>query len=415
MQRKQLFGPFMQMLTMDHLPHTGPLRDDQLSIIEGGGLLLQGGRVVQVLDEEGFERLKGNIRSIKPFPASQPMVLLPGLIDSHTHMCYSGTRAKDYARRLAGETYLGIAKKGGGIMSSVKSTREASEERLVRLLAERAKKKLLGGVTTCEVKSGYGLDLDSELKILRAIRKVHRMEGAHPALVPTCLAAHMRPPEFSSSQEYLDFVIGKLLPRVKRLRLADRVDIYVEESAFPPDLAEGFLMKAKALGFKLTVHADQFTLGGSQVAARVKAISADHLERSTEKEFGLLRNSGVIAVALPGSSLGLGEPFAPVRKMLDSGLSVAIASDWNPGSAPMGDLLAEAALLGANQKLTIAETLAGITVRAARALDLTDRGTIEAGKVADLVAFKCESFEEILYQQGALRPSLVMHRGRLVM
>jgi imidazolonepropionase len=205
-----------------------------------------------------------------------------------------------------------------------------------------------------------------------------------------------------------------LLPQVKRDGLADRVDIYVDKGAFTADLAEGFLFQAKEQGFHLVMHADQFTVGGAMVAARVSAMSADHLERSTEREFRWLREKGVVAVALPGSSLGLGEPFAPVRRMLDSGLCVAIASDWNPGSAPHGDLLTLAALLGANQRLTMAETLAGITCRAARALGLEDRGVIRAGAVADLVGFPSERYEEVLYRQGSMRPSFVMRGGRRV-
>lgn len=413
---KQLIGPFTEMVTMDRLPHCGAIEDRQLEIVRDGGLLIEGETIVKVLQAMEFKEMRKKAdRADAPFQVfevERDAVLLPGFIDSHTHMCFAGSRAKDYARRLAGESYLDLVHTGGGILSTVELTRQASEDELVSSLSLRARKHLLGGVTTAEVKSGYGLNLEDEVKMLRAIRRVNGLEGPHPQLIPTCLAAHINPPEFASAAEYLDFVMGKVLPRVWEEHLAQRVDIYVEEGAFPPELAKTFLHDAKRLGFAATVHADQFSVGGSQVAAEVKAVSADHLEQSTDKELGLLMEGHVIATVLPGSSLGLGLPFAHAREMLDKGLCLVIASDWNPGSAPLGDLLTLAALLGANQKLSIAETLAGITVRAARVLGLEDRGVVREGMRADLVCFSCSSHDEVLYHQGALRPSLIIHGGR---
>lgn len=416
---KQLLGPFSEMVTMDRLPDGGPLLDDRLDIVRQGGLLIEGDKILEVLDGERFKQFK-ELAEVKGSPLGHTpvrrgMVLLPGFVDAHTHMCYAGGRSRDYARRISGESYLQIAEHGGGIMNTVRSTRQASEDELYQGLTERALSHLLRGVTTCEVKSGYGLDLDTELRMLRAIRRANGSSDPHPHLVPTCLAAHIRPPEFKTDQQYLDFLVRKLLPQVKKEGLAERVDVYVDRGAFPPDLADGFLFQARSMGFVPVVHADQFTVGGAAIAARVGAASADHLEKSTEREFRWLREKDVVAVVLPGSSLGLGEPFAPARRMLDVGLCVAIASDWNPGSAPMGDLLTQAALLSANQRLTSAETFAGITCRAAKALGLPDRGAIRAGNVADLVGFACDSYEEILYRQGALPPSMVVRAGRRVM
>ena len=416
---KQLLGPFCQMVTMEGLPYNGPLSNDQLDIVEGGGLLIDGDRIVEVLDQARFQVAASGLEdqgSVIGFtPVKRHMVIFPGLVDAHTHMCYAGSRVEDYVHRLSGESYLQIADRGGGIMSTVRSTRQATEEDLFKSLCKRACTHMFGGVTTCEVKSGYGLDLATELKMLRVINMVNASLDTFPWLVPTCLAAHQRPHEFKTDQQYLDFLLHKLLPQVKKEGLAQRVDIYVDRGAFPPDVAEGFLFQARSLGFDLVLHADQFTSGGAAVAARVSAVSADHLEKSTEREFRWLREKGVAAVALPGSTLGLGEPFAPARKMLDAGLCLAIASDWNPGSAPQGDLLTQAALLGANQRLTMAETLAGMTVRAAKALRLDDRGVLRKGAVADLVGFECERFEEVLYHQGCLRPSFVMRAGKRVM
>jgi imidazolonepropionase len=416
---KQLLGPFSEMVTMDRLPERGPLLDERLEVVRDGGIIIEGDRILDVLDEEGFKQIK-ELAEMKGSPMGHTsikrrMVLLPGLIDCHTHMCFAGSRAKEYSKRISGESYLQISERGGGIMSTVRSTRQATEEELASLLADRAIEHLLRGVTTCEVKSGYGLDVETELRMLRAIRCVNGSSDPYPRLVPTCLAAHVRPPEFKTDQHYLDFLVGKLLPLVKKEGLAQRVDIYVDRGAFPPELADGYLFQAKNMGFVPVVHADQFVVGGAAVAARVGAISADHLERSTEREFKWLKEKDVVAVVLPGSSLGLGDPFAPARRMLDAGLCVAIASDWNPGTAPMGGLLTQASLLSANQRLTVAETLAGLTYRAARALGLEERGIIRAGHLADLIGFPCDSFEEILYRQGALSPSLVIKGGKRVM
>jgi imidazolonepropionase len=415
---KQLLGPFSEIVTMDRLPEKGPLIDENLEIVRNGGIIIEGDRIFDILDAESFKQVK-ELAEMKGSPLAysaitRKMVLIPGLIDCHTHLCFAGSRAKEYSKRISGESYIQMAERGGGIMSTVHSTRLASEEDLVALMAERALEHLLRGVTTCEVKSGYGLDVDTELKMLRAIRRVDQSTDPSPRLIPTCLAAHIRPPEFKTDQHYLDFIINKLLPIIKKEGLAQRVDIYIDRGAFSPDLADEYLFQAKNMGFVPVVHADQFVVGGAAVAARVGAISADHLERSTEREFKWLKEKDVVAVVLPGSSLGLGDPFAPARRMLDAGLCVAIASDWNPGTAPMGGLLVQASLLSANQKLTAAETFAGITFRAARALGLADRGRVKTGQLADLIGFPCDSFEEILYRQGALSPSLIIKGGKRV-
>jgi len=193
--------------------------------------------------------------------------------------------------------------------------------------------------------------------------------------------------------------------------LADRVDIFIEESAFDQSDGRYFLQKAKQLGFSLTVHADQFSAGGSAIAVECGALSADHLEASTDHEITLFGQSDTVAVLLPGASLGLGMGFAPARKLLDTGACVAIASDWNPGSAPMGDLLVQASILGAYEKLTLAETLAGLTFRAAKALRLADRGTIESGRIADMQAYPTADYRDILYNQGTLKPIQVWKYG----
>lgn len=424
----QIIGPFTQILTMDKLKAQGPLKDSELEIIENGGLMIEGTKIARILNEDEFKIFTADINSspmldVEFIEMEHDAVLMPGFIDSHTHICFAGSRAQDYARRLSGESYLEIAKAGGGILSTVRMTREANQVDLEYLLTKRAKEQLLRGVTSCEVKSGYGLSLESELKMLRVIKHVSeeaQKPGANlPDLVSTCLAAHVMPAaelgdNYANHKAYLDYVLAEILPAVKSNNLSNRIDIFVEEEAFSYDLSLEFLTQAKRMGFDITVHADQFSCGGSRAAAEIGAISADHLEASTDAELDLLKSSSVIATVLPGASMGLGMPYAPARKILDKGLNLVIASDWNPGSAPMGDLLMQAAVLGASEKLSVAETLAAITSRAAKALSYSDRGVLAPLKLADMIAFNCRDYREICYQQGSLKPFIIWKKGKLV-
>jgi imidazolonepropionase len=404
MNRPLLIGPFAQLLPMTGLPLKGALKDEQLPIIERGGILVSEGKILKV---GVFDDLKSDDVDIHPIEGVQ--VCLPGFVDSHTHICFGGTRARDYAYRNAGKTYLEIAKAGGGIWDTVTQTRKASQDELVEGIVSRSKKHLKNGVTTIEVKSGYGLSVDEELKMLRAIQ--HANATTNASLIPTCLAAHMKPKDWHQDKDYLDVIINELFPIIKAENLARRVDAFVEESAFSPEEIKPYFQKAKEMGFDITVHADQFTTGGSQVAVDFDAVSADHLEVSTEKEIQLLAKSNTIATALPGASIGLGCAYTPARKILDAGGALSIASDHNPGSAPMGDLLTQASILGTFEKLSNTEVLAGITYRAAAALRLTDRGKLEAGAVADFVIFPTDNYQEITYHQGQLKPSEVWKKG----
>ncbi|TDI81166.1 MAG: imidazolonepropionase [Caldithrix sp.] len=408
----KLIGPFEQLLTMNNLPLKGAISDESLEVIPAAGLLVENGIVKAV---STFSKLQDTVslEAVEVEKLDEPMVCLPGFIDAHTHICYAGSRARDYAMRVAGMPYLEIAKAGGGILESVTKTRQATQQQLESTLSDRCDRHFSEGVTTCEVKSGYALNIDDELKMLRAINALDKSHALD--LIPTCLAAHMPPKDFQgTSIEYLDHIAAHLLPKVSEEMLSKRVDIFIEDSAFTIDEAGTYLAKARQMGFSLTMHVDQFTPGSSLLACKLKAVSADHLEASTETEIIAIADSDVVAVVLPGASLGLGYAFAPVRKLLDAGACVAISTDWNPGSAPMGDLLLQAAILGAAEKLTEAETFAGITFRAARALELHDRGVLAETKVADFVAFRCDDHREILYQQGKLKPNMVWKKGNKV-
>ena len=404
---KKLIGPFTQMLPLTGLPLKGALKDEQLHLIPNGGVLVEGGLILAVSD---FDELRKANPSTLIEEIEWQQVLLPGFIDCHTHICFAGNRAKDYAMRIAGKTYLEIAKAGGGIWDTVTQTRAADAATLTDLLIQRATRHLAEGVTTIEVKSGYGLSLDEELKQLRAIRAASAQTEAK--LIPTCLAAHMVPRDFAGSQEeYLQHLTNDLLPVIIQEKLTKRIDIFIEQSAMDIQNALTYLTKAKQMGFDITVHADQFTTGGSAVAVQVGAASADHLEASGKIEIGLLAASNTVAVTLPGASLGLGMPYAPARKLLDGGACLAIASDWNPGSAPMGDLLMQAAVMSASEKLSAAEVFAGLTFRAAAALKIQG-GILASGLPADMQAYPCADYREILYYQGKLKPGTVWIAGK---
>jgi len=406
----KLIGPFKQLITMDGMPFRGALSDEQLEVIPNGGILISEGKILVVGD---FKQLKSKYQPSDVEQLTTSYIAFPGLIDAHTHICWAGSRANDYSMRLAGKTYLEIAEQGGGIWDTVQKTRNASLNDLVELTTFRANLLLKQGVTTIEVKSGYGLSVDHELRMLEAIRKANDETSAD--LIPTCLAAHILPKDFSGNEtDYLEYIHQKLLPQVLQQKLSKRVDIFIDRGAFSISAARDYLMKAKEMGFDVVIHGDQFTTGVAKLANEVGALSIDHLEAADNNEIAILAQGKTIPVVLPGASIGLGEPFAPARKLLDAGTSLVIASDWNPGSAPMGNLLVEAAILGAKEKLTMSETWAALTFRAASALHLNDRGILKSGNLADIAAFKTDNYKEILYQQGQMKPEKVWKKGLLI-
>lgn len=403
----KLIGPFKQAVTLESATQKGSLDDSTLDIVENAGVIINDEKIFKVGD---FDQLSGEVSKVEEIAEDQ--ILLPGFVDCHTHLVWGGTRARDYTLRMSGESYEKILEQGGGIFDSVAKTRAAEAEELKSGLIRRANRHLQDGVTSIEVKSGYGLDVENELKILEVVKDAKADIVAD--LIPTCLAAHVCPKEFENKKEFLTYLEKELLPQLLVKGLTNRIDIFVEPSAFPMEMAEEYLKKAKILGFDLTIHADQFHIGGSQIAAELGARSADHLEASTDREVEILAKSDTVAVALPGASLGLGMNFTPARKLLDAGASLAISTDWNPGSAPMGDLLVQASLLGIYEKLSTAEILSGITFRAAKALGLSDRGKITNGMNADLIAFPVDDHREILYNQGKIKPSIIWKNGNKV-
>lgn len=407
----KIVGPFTELITMDKLPLRASLSDNELEIIKQGGIAFHNAKIIEIAK---FEILKQKYPLAETELLTDEFVCLPGMIDAHTHICWAGNRANDYALRLAGKSYIEIAASGGGIWDTVCKTREATLNELISLTTQRANNLLQQGVTTIEVKSGYGLSFDNEIKILEAIKMANTHTPAD--LISTCLAAHIVPKEFDGNEEaYLSLIIEKLLPEIKTRNLTNRVDIFVEKGAFSISAAQKYLTKARKLGFDIVLHGNQFSSGGVMLANKVRALSIDHLETTNEAEISLLAKGDVIPIVLPAASLGLGEPFAPARRLLNAGTSLVIASDWNPGSAPMGNLLTSAALLGAAEKLSMTEVWAALTFRAANALNLTDRGILKTGMLADFIAFNTSDFKNILYRQGQLKPAKIWKSGNLIL
>ena len=390
---------------MVNLPERGAISDNSLEIIDDGGVVIEDGKIIEVGDFLSLSKNDLDVREI-----TYPCVLLPGFIDSHTHVCHYGNRSDEYAKRNSGISYQQILEEGGGIHNTMNSTSNSTDEQLTDDTLNRLKRHFQEGVLTCEVKSGYAPNLEDEVRMLRVINEIDSSNDID--LIPTCLAAHVTPKKYESSKKYLDSIVNDLLPIIKEENLSNRVDIFIEEKAFSITEASNFLEKIKN-DFYITAHANQFTSGGLKVGVDNGAVSVDHLEVITDQEIDYLSKSDTTGVVLPGCSLGLGIPFAPARKLLDYNCKVSIASDWNPGSAPMGDLLMQASLLGSTEKLSNAEVLAGITCRAANALSLEDRGSLENGKIADMIGFKTNDFRDILYNQGKLKPSFICKRGKI--
>ena len=390
---------------MVNLPERGAISDNSLEIIDDAGVVIEDGEIIEVGDFLSLSKNDLDVREI-----TYPCVLLPGFIDSHTHVCHYGNRSDEYAKRNSGISYQQILEEGGGIHNTMNSTSNSTDEQLTDDTLNRLKRHFQEGVLTCEVKSGYAPNLEDEVRMLRIINEIDSSNDID--LIPTCLAAHVTPKKYESSKKYLDSIVNDLLPIIKEENLSNRVDIFIEEKAFSITEASNFLEKIKN-DFYITAHANQFTSGGLKVGVDNGAVSVDHLEVITDQEIDYLSKSDTTGVVLPGCSLGLGIPFAPARKLLDYNCKVSIASDWNPGSAPMGDLLMPGSLLGSTEKLSNAEVLAGITCRAANALSLEDRGSLENGKIADMIGFKTNDFRDILYNQGKLKPSFICKRGKI--
>lgn len=357
---------------------------DGLGVIEGAALAVADGRIAWYGTETA------GLRADAEFDG-QGAWLLPGFVECHTHLVYAGCRAHEYAARLEGRSYQEICNAGGGILSTVRATRAQGESELLESARQRAQDFLAQGVTTLDIKSGYGLDLASELKMLRVARQVGDTVGVR--VRTGLLAAHTLPPEFDDKDAYIDFVIGEILPEVAHQRLADYVDCFTESVGFTPGQTRRLFKAARALGLPVRLHADQLSnLGGAGLAAEFGALSADHVEYTSEESVQAMAKSGTVAVLLPTAYYFLRETQAPpIGLFRDERVPMAVSTDCNPGTSPSTNLLLAMNMASTLFGLTTTESLRGATVNAARALGLLDEiGTLEVGKAADLALWRVD-------------------------
>ncbi len=384
-----------------------------LAIIHDGGMLIRDGKIAAVGLSDEIEKSARDAEIVEV----GGRVLLPGFIDAHTHLVFAGNRLDDFERRARGETYEQIAKAGGGIWSTVAKTRAASDADLFAQAQKHANWFLRCGTTTVEAKSGYGLAVEDELKILRVIRRLNQETLLE--VVPTFLGAHAIPREDRDSPErYVDLVINEMLPRVAKENLAEFCDVFCERGYFDLDQAREILVAAKKLGLKLRMHADQITnSGGAKLAAELKATTADHLEKTEGQGIAAMKSAGVQPVLLPGSVYALGSTCYPrAREMIDAGLAVVIATDFNPGSSPSPSMPMMLSLACTQMKMSPAEAIAASTINAAYSLGRGHKtGSLEIGKLANFAIFDCQDYRELAYWFGFSQTHSVYVRGRSVL
>jgi imidazolonepropionase len=385
----------------------------ELSIIEDGAMLVRGLRIERVGTRSEIEPLIDDACEL--FDAGA-RVVAPGFVDAHAHPVFAGNRADEFEQRAGGATYQEIAARGGGIRSTVRRTRAASEEELFTAALRREEWFLRNGTTTVEAKSGYGLSIEDELKMLRVIRELNAR--GRLSYVPTFLGAHEVPDEYRGrGGEYVELVVNEMLPRVVREGLAEFCDVFCEERVFTVEESRRVLSTARSLGLGLRVHADQLTRGGgAALAAELRAKTADHLEHTDAEGIASLREACVQPVLLPGSVYALGSARYPeARAMIDAGLAVVLATDFNPGSSPTPSMTMILSLASTHMRMTPAEALTAATVNAAYSLNRGDEtGTLEAGKRADFVAHDCEDYRELSYFFGVEHARAVFVGGREV-
>ncbi|MDX9760217.1 MAG: imidazolonepropionase [Bacteroidota bacterium] len=383
----------------------------EIGLIEDGAVGIRDGRIEYVGPSDGIDIAKA-ARSINAFGKT----ILPGFVDSHTHLVFGGAREQEFARRIAGATYAEIAAAGGGINTTVKATRAASKVELTEYALHRLDSCLGFGSTTVEIKSGYGLDFDNEIKMLEVINELQHLHVVE--IVPTFLGAHTIPFDYKERrEEYLELVLDRMLPEIATRQLAEYCDVFVERGAFTIEEARTIFMRARELGLKARVHADQITAGGgAELAADMFAASADHLDHISDDGIARMRGSNTVATLLPGVSLFLGEDFPDARRLIDAGLAVAIATDANPGSCTSENIQLMMSLAAMRMRMTMEEIITAVTLNAAAALDRSDMlGSIEEGKQADLLMFDTPNFQRIIYHFGVNHLNTVVKHGRVVM
>jgi imidazolonepropionase len=390
----------------------------ELHIISNGAVIIKAGMIDAVGTTGDVEdKLKKSGADFSGFDIidAQDKAVLPGFVDSHTHFIFGGYRAEEFAWRLRGDSYMQIMQRGGGIVNTVEATRQADANELLQAGIKRLDAMLAFGVTTVEGKSGYGLDKDTEIKQLEVI---NHLDGIHYIdIVPTFLGAHAVPENFKGREDaFIDFMIEDVMPAAAERKLAQYCDIFCEKNVFSVEQSRRYLTKAKEMGFKIKLHADEIVqLGGAELAAELEATSADHLLQASDEGIRQMAKAGVVATLLPGTAFSLKEPYARGRFIIDSGCAVALATDFNPGSCFTESIPLIFALATLYMGITPEEAVSALTINAAAALDRADAiGSLDVGKQGDLVVLEYPSYKFIPYHIGVSTVEKVVKNGNLV-
>ena len=385
---------------------------NKINIIENAYIAVKNGKILAIGVGDEFGNLCGDDTKIHD---AEGLLVTPGLIDSHTHLIHGGSRENEFSMKLNGVPYIEILNNGGGILSTVKATKEASEEELYKKAKKSLDRMLEFGVTTVEEKSGYGLELNTEIKQLEVARV---LDKNHPVdLVHTFLGAHAVPEEYKENHKaYIDILVDVMMPKIKYMGLAEFCDVFCEEGVFTIEESEYILQKAKEMGYKLKIHADEIeSLGGAELAAKLGCVSADHLMAASDEGIKMMAENNVVANILPATSFNLNKNYADCRKMIDMGAIVSLSSDYNPGSCPSENLQLVMQLGCLHLKMTPNEVLTAVTINAAYAIDRADKiGSIEVGKNADFVVFDARNVEYLMYHFGINHTKKVYKNGNLV-
>jgi len=385
-----------------------------LGLIRDGAVLIRDGAIAAAGPTEEVERLAAEERGIREIDAAG-RVVMPGFVDSHTHLVYGQPRLVDYEMRLRGADYHQIAEAGGGIQSSVRAMRAAAPEALEAQARRDVQTFVRHGTTTIEAKSGYGLDDTAEMKTLVVLAAI---ESQPLEIVPTYLGAHMIPPEYAQNPDaYIEWMCAEMLPRIRRQRLAWFADVYCDRGAFTLAQARRYLEAARELEFDLKIHAEQFTrTGAAQLAAELGAVSADHLEQADAADAAILARSPTIATLLPGSVFHLGlERYAPARTLIEHGAAVALATDFNPGTSPTCSMPMVLSLACSQMRMSPAEAISAATINGAHAVRRADRvGSLESGKQADVILLNAHDYRELPYHFGVNLVALTIKNGVVI-
>ncbi|WP_153721994.1 imidazolonepropionase [Sporosarcina cascadiensis] len=386
-----------------------------LAIIEDGSVWIEDGKIAAVGTTAELEAQYADRANEADVVDATGRLVTPGLVDPHTHIVYGGSREREFEMRLEGSTYMDIMNAGGGIHATSRMTREATEDELVEQAGRRLDSFAKHGVTTVEGKSGYGLDLETELKQLRAAKRLNEQHAVE--IVPTFMGAHAVPTDYKGKEdEFVDLVVNEMLPVVAEEKLAIFNDVFCELDVFTPEQSERILEAGKKLGLIPKIHADEIaSYGGAELAAKVGAISAEHLLKASEQGIKDMAEAGVIACLLPATALYLREEAAQGRHMIDSGMAVAISTDCNPGSSPTTSMPLVMNLACISMRMTPAEALVAATINAASAIKVEDRaGSLEVGKQGDVVMWDIGSYQELQYLFGVNHVDKVWKEGRKI-